>query len=194
MIPALLRTLWPFGGRARESAVVCRVLFVCMGNLCRSPSAEAVFRHKLQAAGLAEQVRCASAGTHDIYCGVLADARARAAAQRRGYDMSGLRARVVEDEDFERFDLILAMDRQNLEALRERCPPDKVDRVRLLTEFARAHDALDIPDPYYGNVKAFELALDMIEDACESLLEHVRARCLAQEAPGEAAAAERPGP
>ena len=185
MIP-LLRTLWPFGGRARASRVVCRVLFVCMGNLCRSPSAEAVFRHKLRTAGLAGEVQCASAGTHDIYGGVQSDARARAAAQRRGYDMSGLRARVVEAEDFERFDLILAMDRQNLEALREHCPPEKSERLRLLMEFARRYPALDVPDPYYSNAQAFELVLDMIEDACESLLQYVRARyVLREQAPGE---------
>lgn len=194
MIPALLRTLWPFGGRALESRVVCRVLFVCMGNLCRSPSAEAVFRRKLEMAGLAEQVRCASAGTHDVFCCVPADGRARAAAERRGYDMSGLRARVMAAEDFERFDLIVAMDRQNLEAMRERCPPDKVERLRLLMEFAGGHATPDVPDPYYGNAKAFELALDMIEAGCEALLEHVRARCIAQESAAEAAAAERSAP
>jgi protein-tyrosine phosphatase len=191
LIP-LLRALWPFGGRARTNRVLCRVLFVCMGNLCRSPSAEVVFRRKLQAAGLGEEVQCASAGTHDVFLGVQCDARARAAAQRRGYDMSGLRVRVVADEDFERFDLILAMDRQNLDALRERCPPQNAERLRLLMQFAHRHTALDIPDPYYGNAQAFELVLDMIEDSCESLLDYVRARYIVPEqAPGEAEAGPR---
>jgi protein-tyrosine phosphatase len=179
LIPALLRNLWPFGGAGREDRVACRVLFVCLGNICRSPTAEAVFRQLLQGAGLADRVACTSAGTHDFNRGVPADGRARAAARRRGYDMSRMRGRAIADEDFARFDLVLAMDRQNLEALRSRCPGDKADRVRLLMEFARRHDALDIPDPYYGNAKAFELVLDMIEDACESLLDHVRERYLA---------------
>ena len=84
----------------------------------------------------------------------------------------------MDDADFDRSDLIVAMDRQNLEALRERCPPEKAERVRPLMAFARRHEALDVPDPYYGNAKAFELVLDMIEDACEGLLEHVRTRYL----------------
>ena len=185
MIPALLRTLWPFG---REDRIACRVLFVCMGNVCRSPTAEAVFRQRLHSAGLSDRVACASAGTHDFNRGILADGRARAAAQRRGYDMSGMRGRAIADEDFARFDLVLAMDRQNLEALRSRCPDDKGDRLRLLMEFARRHDALDIPDPYYGNAKAFELVLDLIEDACDALVDHVRDHYLAaagETAPGE---------
>jgi protein-tyrosine phosphatase len=179
LIPALLRNLWPFGGAGREDRIACRVLFVCLGNICRSPTAEAVFRQRLHSAGLSDRVACASAGTHGFNRGVLADGRARAAAQRRGYDMSRMRGRSITNEDFARFDLVLAMDRQNLEALRGRCPDDKADRLRLLTEFARRHEALDIPDPYYGNAKAFELVLDMIEDACESLVDHVRDRYLA---------------
>ncbi|MGH8635677.1 MAG: low molecular weight protein-tyrosine-phosphatase [Burkholderiales bacterium] len=188
MIPALLRNLWPFGGAGREDRIVCRVLFVCLGNVCRSPTAEAVFRQRLHSAGLSDRVACASAGTHGFNRGASADGRARAAAQRRGYDMSRMRGRSIADEDFARFDLVLAMDRQNLEALRSRCPGDKSERLRLLMEFARMHDALDVPDPYYGNAKAFELVLDMIEDACESLVDHVRDRYLttaSATAPGE---------
>lgn len=179
MIPELLRNLWPFGGAGRGDRIDYRVLFVCLGNICRSPTAEAVFRQQLRGAGLSDRVACASAGTHGFNAGASADGRARAAAQRRGYDMSRMRGRGIVDEDFARFDLVLAMDRQNLAALRSRCPEDKAERLRLLMEFARRHDALDIPDPYYGNAKAFELALDMIEDACESLLDHVRSRHLA---------------
>ena len=176
MIPVLLRSFWPFNKAEREARVVCRVLFVCMGNVCRSPTAEAVFRHQLSAAGLAERVVCASAGTHDFNVGASPDGRARAAAQRRGYDMSRMRGRCVAEEDFARYDLVLAMDRQNLEALRQRCPGDRAERLQLLMEFARRHEALDVPDPYYGNAKAFELVLDMIEDACEALVAHIRSR------------------
>jgi protein-tyrosine phosphatase len=178
LIPALLRGFWPFNNAGREARVVCRVLFVCMGNVCRSPTAEAVFKQQLMAAGLAERVVCASAGTHDFNVGASPDGRARAAAQRRGYDMSRMRGRCVAVEDFARYDLVLAMDRQNLEALRQSCPDDKAERLRLLMEFARRHETLDVPDPYYGNAKAFELVLDMIEDACEALVAHVRSRYL----------------
>ena len=191
MIAALLRTLWPFGG-AREQRIVCRVLFVCMGNVCRSPTAEAVFRHGVLSAGLGDRIACTSAGTHDFNLGASPDGRARAAARRRGYDMSKMRGRAIEPADFERFDLILAMDRQNLEALRQKCPPDKAERLRLLMEFARSHPPADIPDPYYGNAQGFELVLDMIEDACGSLLDHVRAQYIdAAPAPAGTAGATR---
>jgi protein-tyrosine phosphatase len=189
LIAALLRNLWPFGD-AREQRIVCRVLFVCMGNVCRSPTAEAVFRHCVLAAGLGERIACTSAGTHDFNRGASPDGRARAAAQRRGYDMSKMRGRAIEPADFERFDLILAMDRQNLEALRQTCPPEHAERLRLLMEFARQHPLADIPDPYYGNAQGFELVLDMIEDACGSLLDHIRAQYI-DAAPAGTAAATR---
>jgi protein-tyrosine phosphatase len=178
LIGALLRNFWPFGGAARDSRVLCRVLFVCTANLCRSPSAEAVFRYKIRAAGLDQLVACASAGTHRVGLGSIPDGRARAAAQRRGYDMSRQRWRLIDPADFGRFDLIVAMDRQNLEALRATCPPDKAERLRLLMEFARRHEGVEVPDPYYGNIKGFELVLDIIEDACESLLDHIRSEHL----------------
>src|SRR5690606_28225412 len=136
-------------------------------------------RRYLRDAGLETKVACASVGTHDFNQGVLADGRAREAAQRRGYDMSRMRGRGIADEDFERFDLIVAMDRQNLEALRRRCPPGRAGHIRLLMEFAREHDAPDVPDPYFGNAQAFELVLDLIEEGCAALLEHVRERHLA---------------
>ena len=150
-----------------------------MGNLCRSPTAEAVFRHQIEHAGLAAEIACASAGTHDFNLGSAPDGRARAAALKRGYDMSRFRGRGIKDEDFTRFDLIIAMDRQNLEALRSRCPPEQSERLRLLMEFAQRHEGLDVPDPYYGNAQGFEIVLDMIEDACAALLEHVRSTHLA---------------
>ena len=140
----------------------------------------------------APELACTSAGTHDFNLGASPDGRARAAAQGRGYDMSKMRGRAIEAADFERLDLILAMDRQNLEALRQKCPPDKAERLRLLMEFARRHPLADIPDPYYGNAQGFELVLDMIEDACASLLEHIRAQYIdAAPAPAGTAAATR---
>lgn len=172
MIPALIRNVLGWGGR--ESEAKFRVLFVCMGNLCRSPTAEAVFRRHVEAAGLWPAVQCASAGTHDFHVGSPPDGRARAAAMQRGYDMSRQRGRHVSDEDFERYDLILAMDSQNLELLRKRCPAQHAEKLGMLMTYARQHDAAEVPDPYYGNARGFGLVLDMIEDACGALLEHIR--------------------
>lgn len=179
MIAPLLRSVFAFATGGREQPVQCRVLFVCLGNICRSPTAEAVFRRQVELASLSRQVECDSAGMHDFNLGRLPDGRARAAALLRGYDMSRLRGRQFGDADFERFDFILAMDRPILTALTQRCPPDKTDRIKLLMEFARRHAVLEVPDPYYGNAKGFELVLDMIEDACSALLEHVRSNRLA---------------
>jgi protein-tyrosine phosphatase len=178
MIAPLLRSVFAFATRARAAEPACRILFVCMGNVCRSPTAESVFRHMVEEAGLASRIVCASAGTHDFNRGSLPDGRAREIALQRGYDMSRLRGRHVDDADFERFDLILAMDRPNLDALRQRCPSDKADRLKLLMEFARRHAVLEVPDPYYSNTKGFEVVLDMIEDACSALLDHVRSSYL----------------
>lgn len=172
MIPALIRNVLGLGGREAEAQF--RVLFVCMGNLCRSPTAEAVFRRQVEVAGLWPAVQCASAGTHDFHVGSMPDGRARAAALQRGYDMSRQRGRHVSDEDFARYDMILAMDTQNMALLRKRCPPDHADKLGMLMAFARRHAAIEVPDPYYGSAQGFGLVLDMIEDACSALLEHVR--------------------
>jgi protein-tyrosine phosphatase len=178
LIPTLLRGLRPLDLLLRRRKPACRVLFVCMGNICRSPTAVAVFRRQVAEAGLGRRIECASAGTHGVYAGVLADGRARAAAERRGYDMSQMRGRVLRDEDFERYDLIVAMDRQNLEALQARCPAAHAGRLHLLMAFAGRPDVDEVPDPYYGTTQSFELALDLIEEACAALLAHVRARYL----------------
>lgn len=172
MIPSLIRNV--FGIRGGQADARFRVLFVCMGNLCRSPTAEAVFRRQAELAGLWPAVQCASAGTHDFHVGSAPDGRARAAALQRGYDMSRQRGRHVSDEDFGRYDLILAMDAQNMELLRKRCPPDHVQKLGMLMKFARRHAVTEVPDPYYGNARGFDLVLDMIEDACGALLEHIR--------------------
>jgi protein-tyrosine phosphatase len=144
-----------------------------MGNICRSPTAEAVFRKRIAAAGLSERVECDSAGTHDVQLGVAPDGRARATALRRGYDVSRRGGRQIDDADFDRFDLILAMDRQNLSALRQRAASHHQAKIRLLLEFATRRADLEVPDPYYGSLRAFDLVLDMIEDACDGLLEHL---------------------
>jgi protein-tyrosine phosphatase len=153
---------------------VFSVTFFCMGNICRSPTAHGVFRQKLSDAGLTREVRVDSAGTHDLHRGEGPDLRARRHAQQRGYDLSRLRARQLTAKDFERSDLLLAMDWDNLRAADERCPPEHRHKLRRLTEFCLRHSSEIVPDPYYGGVAAFEHVLDLIEDACNGLLEHVR--------------------
>ena len=138
------------------------VLFCCMGNLCRSPTAEGVFRHLVRAAGLQERIRIDSAGTHDYHVGSPPDERSCQHALLRGYDLRDLRARQVEDLDFERFDLILALDRGHLELLRDDCPPALRHKVRLLMEFAPAGFPQEVADPYYGGRQGFERVLDEI--------------------------------
>ena len=152
------------------------VLFICMGNICRSPTAEAVFRHYVENADLAGQILIDSAGTHDYHIGDAPDLRAQRAAQQRGYDMSGLRGRQVEEGDFHRFDYVLAMDRANLAILQRLAPPGSEAQVRLFLEYARHHAEREVPDPYYGGADGFERVLDMVEDAAEGLLQHIRQR------------------
>lgn len=147
-----------------------RVLFVCLGNICRSPTAEAVFRDLLQREAAGLTVEADSAGTHTYHVGSAPDARTVAAALRRGIDMSQLRARVVEAADFERFDLLLAMDEQNYRHLLHMAPPERRDRVRLFLEFAPDQGRREVPDPYYGGAAGFEDVLDLVEEAARGLL------------------------
>ena len=149
-----------------------RVLMVCMGNICRSPTAEAVLRAKLHAAGLGDEVTVDSAGTHGHWhAGEAPDARSQAHARQRGYELSALSARAVVEADFDQFDLILAMDWDNLAPLEEMSPPAARPRLRRLTELCRRHDRPVVPDPYYGGADGFEEVLDLIEDACDGLVE-----------------------
>jgi len=151
-----------------------RVLFVCMGNICRSPTAEGVFREYVNRHAPELELEIDSAGTHDYHVGEPPDPRALRAASSRGLDLSGLRARQVDETDFERFDMILAMDRLNYETLRELSPPAYRSRIRLLLEFAVGAGRDEVPDPYYGGAKGFEEVLDLLEDAAAGLLAEVR--------------------
>ena len=146
------------------------VLFVCMGNICRSPTAEGVFRHHAETAGLADRLVIDSAGTHAYHVGEPADRRARAAAERRGISLEGIAARRVVAEDFERFDFILAMDEDNLARLHAESPEEHHHKVRLFLEYADVHES-EVPDPYYGGAAGFERVLDLVEEASRGLLE-----------------------
>jgi protein-tyrosine phosphatase len=145
-----------------------RLLFVCTGNICRSPLAEAIFRHQAEQAGQAALFDVDSAGTHGWHAGERADARARRVAQQRGVAVTSV-AREVEASDFERFDLILAMDRGHLRELRRRCPARLRERVRLMGEWAEPPGG-DVPDPYYSDDEAFEQVFDLLEVCCRRLL------------------------
>ncbi len=152
------------------------ILFVCTGNICRSPTAHGVLLIRLEQAGLAGRVQVDSAGTHGYHTGEAPDERSQAHATRRGYDLSGLRARPVMAEDFERYDLILAMDGGHLELLTERCPPELRSRLQRFTVWCQQPAPRDVPDPYYGGAQGFEHVLDLVEDGCAGLLQHVQAR------------------
>ncbi len=153
------------------------VLMVCMGNICRSPTAEGVLRHKLRAAGLDRRVTVDSAGTHGYHTGEPPDPRAIRHAAARGYDISGLRARPVESADFERHDWLLAMDAANLAWLRQRVPAGVDDRSALLLSFAAgAGGELDVPDPYYGTPAGFDAVLDLVERGCDGFVAELRRR------------------
>ena len=149
-------------------------LFVCSGNICRSPTAEAIFRKLAADAGRGETVLADSAGTHGYHIGEPPDPRAQAAAAKRGYDLSGLRARRFEHADFQRFDLILAMDRDHHSILLRMARPPAARKLKLMMSYARRFKEEDVPDPYYGGPLGFERVLDMLEDAAQGLLESLR--------------------
>ena len=150
------------------------VVFICMGNICRSPTAEAVFRHYVENAGLSDHILIDSAGTHDYHIGDPPDLRTQRAAQQRGYDLSNLRGRQVEKADFRRFDYVLAMDGSNLAMLQRITPPGSDTHAKLFLEYARHHAEREVPDPYYGGADGFERVLDMVEDAAQGLLQEIR--------------------
>ncbi|HJP44610.1 MAG: low molecular weight protein-tyrosine-phosphatase [Arenicellales bacterium] len=160
---------------ARESAGAA-VLFVCLGNICRSPTAEGVFRGIVKSAGLEDLIRIDSAGTHGYHVGEKPDPRAVAAAQLRQIDLSAFRGRQADSEDFYEFDFILAMDRSNLSHLARIAPPQAKAQLDLLLDFATDCDEHEVPDPYYGGNNGFERVLDLIENAATGLLSEIRSR------------------
>ena len=149
------------------------VLFVCTGNICRSPTAEGVFRKLVADAGLSGAIVADSAGTHAYHAGEAPDPRAQRAAARRGYDLSGLCARRVERADFERFDLVVAMDLEHFEILSGLAGAAGAAKLKMMMSFASRFEEKDVPDPYYGGPQDFERVLDMLEDAARGLLESI---------------------
>ena len=150
------------------------VLFVCTGNICRSPTAEAIFRKLAADAGMAGAVAADSAGTHGYHIGEPPDSRAQKAAAKRGYDLSALRARTIEGADFQRFDLILAMDEDHYSILSSMAQPAAAHKLKLMMTYAQRFRERDVPDPYYGGPQGFERVLDLLEDAAGGLLRSLR--------------------
>ena len=156
-----------------------KILFVCMGNICRSPTAEAVFQKRLADHDLLHRIKVDSAGTHNFHTNAPPDERSQAHARKRGYDLSHLRARPVVDSDFEEFDLLLTMDWDNRALLEERCPAQHTHKIRGLAEFLQTTQASVIPDPYYGGDPGFEQVLDLIEEASDGLLKFITTKAQA---------------
>jgi protein-tyrosine phosphatase len=149
------------------------VLFVCLGNICRSPTAHGVFQRLVETRGFSDHIRVDSCGTGDWHIGHPADRRAAAAALERGYDLAALRARQIAPADFERFDYILAMDAENLGNLQRLRPVDFRGELALFLDYAEGVDVREVPDPYYGGPEGFSHVLDLVESAAEGLLRHL---------------------
>lgn len=150
-----------------------KVLFVCLGNICRSPTAHGVFQQQVIEAGLGDIIQVESCGTGNWHSGESPDRRAAAAALKRGYDLSSLRARQVQREDFDRFHYILAMDRQNLAELEQMCPGAYSGELTLFLDYGNSA-INEVPDPYYGEGDGFERVLDLVEEASQQLLQHIQ--------------------
>jgi len=151
-----------------------KVLFVCMGNICRSPTAEGVFRKVVKDAGLEHKFEIDSAGTIGYHAGERPDQRAQDAASNRGYDLSKQKARQVKARDYEYYDYILAMDMENLKNLEAESSDEHRAKIQLFLEFASNADTVEVPDPYYGSLNGFDRVLDLVEDASKGLLDHIK--------------------
>ncbi len=150
------------------------ILFVCTGNICRSPTAEGVFRNLVESNNLNRKIKIDSAGTHNYHVGEPPDERSQQAAKKRGIDLSKQRARQLTVEDFEKFDYLLVMDHSNYLWANQICPSEHRNKLKYFLEFAPALNRKDVPDPYYGGKRGFEEVLDMIEEASQGLLEHLQ--------------------
>ena len=149
------------------------ILFICTGNICRSPTAEGVFRDLVESGNLNRKIKIDSAGTHNYHVGEPPDERSQQAAKKRGIDLSKQRARQLTVEDFEKFDYLLVMDHSNYSWASQICPSEHRGKLKYFLEFAPALNRKDVPDPYYGGERGFEEVLDMVEEASRGLLEHL---------------------
>ncbi|UCD68311.1 MAG: low molecular weight phosphotyrosine protein phosphatase [Betaproteobacteria bacterium] len=161
-------------GETGEQIVPVRILFVCTGNICRSPTAEGVFRHLVEAYNLHRHVVVDSAGTHGYHVGEQPDRRSVRAAARRGYDLTGLRARQLAVSDFVEFDHLLAMDREHKFILEKGAPDEHLQKVSMFMDFSQKFGGYEVPDPYCGGEQGFEFVLDMIEDGAAGLLSYIK--------------------
>lgn len=152
-----------------------QILFCCMGNICRSPTAEGVFQSIMESHQLSDRIDLDSAGTHAYHVGNAPDPRSQAAALKRGMDLSSLRARQINQQDFEKFDLILAMDKANYENMLEKCPIELQHKIEMMLEYGSA-DTMEVPDPYYGGANGFEKVLDLLQDASDDLCQQLSRR------------------
>ncbi len=152
-----------------------KVLFVCSGNICRSPTAEGVFRKLAQEAGLEGRMEAQSAGTHGFHAGEGPDPRTAEAAARRGYDLAGMESRQVMAEDFQEFDYLLAMDESNHHSLAQLCPEGAEHKVKRFLDFAPEAGTRDVPDPYYGGAGGFDYVIDLAEAGVRGLIDHIQA-------------------
>mgnify|MGYP001816437879 FL=1 len=153
-----------------------KVLFVCMGNICRSPTAHGVFRNIVQDSDLQDLIEIDSAGTHAYHVGKAPDKRAQATANSRGIDLSDLRARQVSDEDFAYYDYVIAMDQENYILLSQRCPDPHLDKIHMFMDFAPEMRTREVPDPYYGGPQGFERVFDLVDAAARGLLADIHQR------------------
>ena len=156
--------------------MIYRVLLVCMGNVCRSPTAEVVLRVFIKNNNLGGKVEVDSAGTHGYHVGEAPDGRTQRAAAVRGYNLSQVRARKVARQDLDYFDLILAMDKSNLDNLQRMASPEQRQKLKLFMEYAKNYDDDEVPDPYYGLGHGFDLVLDMVEDASKGLVDELKSK------------------
>jgi len=150
-----------------------RILFVCLGNICRSPSAETIMQHMIEQAGLSETIHCDSAGTIGVHQGEPADTRMRKHLAKRGYNSTVRSRKFIAPTDFDDFDLVLAMDDANMRDLTALATGTQAEKLQKMTDYCRTHDVENVPDPYYGGDAGFETVIDLLEDACSNLLEQL---------------------